>query len=92
MHSYIRSKFSTGFDVIGIDNLFQMNKGFSSWKDATIAFYQNELSKANSEAVVVLPRAVDDISVTLSAEHVKEKEQAKDTLKLILSSVLCLAR
>ena len=72
-----------------------MTKGFSNWKDATIAFKKHVQSKCHAEAVkvvVTLPKTTKDVGEQLSRAHRMEKEQARDMLRLILSSVRFLAR
>ena len=72
-----------------------MTKGFSNWKNATVGFKKHVQSKCHAEAVevvVTLPKTTKDIGEQLSRAHRLEKEQARDMLQLILSSVRFLAR
>ena len=72
-----------------------MTKGLSNWKDTTVAFKKHLQSKSHIEAVevvVTLPKTTKDVGEQLSRAHRAEKEQARDMLRLILSSVRFLAR
>ena len=71
-----------------------MNKGFSNWKDATTSFKKHLLSKSHAEAiqvVVTLPNSKRDVGGQLSRTHRAEKEQARNMLLLIISTVRYLA-
>ena len=68
---------------------------FCNWKDATVAFGKHLQSKSHIEAVeaiITLPKQTKDVGVQLSFAHKAEKEEARDTLQMILSSVRFLAR
>ena len=72
-----------------------MTKGFFNWKDATVNFKKHLQSKSHREAVdavVKLPKTTRDVAEQLSRAHRAEKEQARDTLHLILSSIRFLGR
>ena len=73
----------------------QTTKGFSNWKDATASFKKHLQSKAHGEAVevvVILPKTTKDVRELLSQAHRLQKTNARDMLRLILSSVRFLAR
>ena len=73
----------------------QVTKGFSNWKDATVAFRKHGQSKCHSEAVevvVTLPKVTKDVGEQLSTAHRAKKEKATEMLQLILSSVRYLSR
>ena len=75
--------------------LVQVTNGFHDWKDATRAFRKHVESKCHCEAVeevVTLPKTTENVGETLSRAHKLEKEQARDMLAKILSSVRFLAR
>ena len=44
------------------------------------------------EAIITLPKQTNDVGVQLSFAHKAEKEEARDMLQMILSSVRFLAR
>ena len=49
-----------------------VQRGFSYWKDATIAFKKHEMSDSHNEAVevsIVLPTTCRDVGEMLSAQH-----------------------
>ena len=76
-------------------NLIQVTRGFSDWKNATTSFKKHQQSKAHCEAVdavITLPRTTKNIGELLSREHAAQKVQARDMLRLILSSIRFLAR
>ena len=78
-----------------VNYLFQVTKGFSNWKDATGAFKKHLRSNCHVEAVeavLVLPKTTPDVGEMLSVGHKYQKEQSKNMLRLILSSVRFLAR
>ena len=62
---------------------------------ATASFMKHLWSKAHGEAVevvVTLPKTTKDVGELLSTAHKAQKEQARDMLQLILSSICFLAR
>ena len=78
-----------------IYGFWQVSNGFSNWKDATEAFRKHAQSNTDAEAVeavVTLPKTTADVGESLSAIHKQEKEQARDMLYKIISSIRCLAR
>ena len=72
-----------------------MSKGFCNWKDATASFKKHKESKTHCEAVeavITLPSTTKDVGELLSAAHKREKQLARDNLKIIISSICYLAR
>ena len=72
-----------------------VKRGFSYWKDATIAFKKHESSDCHKEAVhvsFVLPQAYPDIGEMLSSEHAQQKKQNRYCLLKIVSNFKFLAR
>ena len=70
-------------------------KGFSNWKDATSSFKKHQASKAHGEAVqavITLPKTTKNVGDLLSSAYTAQREQARDMLRIILSSVRFLAR
>ena len=73
----------------------QVTSGFCNWKDATVAFSKHLQSKSHIEAVeavITLPKQTKDVGAQLSIAHKAEKEEVRDMLQIILSSVCFLAR
>ena len=73
----------------------QVTTGFCNWKVATVAFGKHIQSKSHIEAVeaiITLPKQTKDVGVQLSFARKAEKEEARDMLQMILSSVRFLAR
>ena len=73
----------------------QVTSRFCNWKDATVAFSKHLQSKSHIEAVeavITLPKQTKDVGAQLSIAHKAEKEEARDMLQIILSSVRFLAR
>ena len=73
----------------------QVTSGFCNWKDATVAFSKHLQSKSDIEAVeavITLPKQTKDVGAQLSVAHKAEKEEARDMLQIILSSVCFHAR
>ena len=73
----------------------QVTSGFCNWKVATVAFSKHLQSKSHIdavEAVITLPKQTKDVGAQLSVAHKAEKEEARDMLQIILSSVRFLAR
>ena len=73
----------------------QVSKGYCNWKDATRAFKKHKESKTHIEAVeamIILPKTTSDVGELLSSSHKSEKQEARDILKIIISSVRFLAR
>ncbi|KAL5474965.1 hypothetical protein EMCRGX_G027003 [Ephydatia muelleri] len=67
-----------------------VTSGFCNWKDATVAFSTHFQSKSQIEAVeavITLPKQTKDVGAQLSIAHKAEKEEARDMLQIILSSV-----
>lgn len=72
-----------------------MSKGFTNWKDATVAFRQHESSKCHKEAqekLVTLPASSRDIGEMLSSSLAEEKAVAQHALLKILYSLQFLSR
>ena len=72
-----------------------MTRGFSNWKDGTIAFRNHEKSTCHREAVEViftLPSTTRDIGEQLSQQHVAQKLKNRQALYQILSSIRFLGR
>lgn len=72
-----------------------VSKGFSNWKDATSSFKKHQASKAHSEAVdfvITLPKTTKHVGELVSKAYTAQREQARDMLQIILSSVRFLAR
>ena len=72
-----------------------MSKGFTNWKDATVAFRQHESSKCHKEAqekLVTLPASSQDIGEMLSSSLAEEKAVAQHALLKILNSLQFLSR
>ena len=56
--------------------LIKVSKGFSNWKDATVAFHAHEKSLRHKEAVemvLTLPATTRDVGELLSSAHAHEK-------------------
>ena len=72
-----------------------VSKGFSTWKEATVAFKSHESSSCHREAmqmIVELPKTWPDVGEMLSREHATEKGQNRDCLLKIISNLKFLAR
>lgn len=72
-----------------------MTKGFSNWKDATVAFRQHEESACHKEAVekmLTLPATTPNVGEMLSSTLAKEKAANRHCLLKVLSSLRFLAR
>ena len=73
----------------------QVTTGFCNWKDATVTFSNHLQSKFHIEAVeaiITLPKQTKNVGVQLSSAYKAEKEEARDMLQMISSSVCFLAR
>ena len=73
----------------------QTSKGYSNWKDATVAFRKHKESNTHQEAVeavITLPKTTGNVGELLSKAHKEERQVARDMLLLILSNVKYLAR
>ena len=58
-----------------------VSNGFSTWKEATVAFKSHESSSCHREAtqmIVELPKTCPDVGEILSREHATEKGQNKE--------------
>ena len=69
----------------------QVTKGYSNWKDATVAFNKHEGSNCHREAVeviVTLPATTVHIGVQLSQEYAREMENWKTTVNAIKGFVM----
>ena len=72
-----------------------MTRGFSNWKDGTIAFRNHEKSASHREAVeviVTLPATTRDIGEQLSQQHAAQKLKNRQALYQIISSIRFLGR
>ena len=72
-----------------------MTRGFSNWKDGTIAFRNHEKSASHGEAVQViirLPSTTRDIGEQLSQQHATQKLKNRQALHQIISSIKFLGR
>ena len=72
-----------------------MTRGFSTWKDGTVAFRNHEKSASHREAVeviVTLPSTTHDIGEQLSQQHAAQKLKNRQALYQILSSIRFLGR
>ena len=72
-----------------------LQRGFSYWKDATIAFKNHESSACHKEAVevsIVLPSACPDVGEMLSSQHSQQKKENRECLLKILANLKFLAR
>ena len=73
----------------------QVSKGFSNWKDGTVAFRQHEESACHKEAVekmLTLPATTPNIGEMLSSTLAKEKATNRHCLLKVLSSLRFLSR
>ena len=73
----------------------RLSKGFSNWKNATILFNKHQYSKTHREAVealIILPRTSRDVGELLSEAHKADKDNARQMLDIIVTSVRYLAR
>ena len=76
-------------------DLFFVSMGFSTWKEATVAFKSHESSSCHSEAtqmIVELPKTCPDVGEMLSSEYATEKRQNRECLLKIISNLKFLAR
>lgn len=66
-----------------------ITKGFTNWKDASVKFKEHANSKCHTDAmlVTVTLQATPDIGEVLNRQTIKEKEQQRDVLLKILSTV-----
>ena len=72
-----------------------VQKGFSYWKDATIAFKKHESSECHKEAVQVmisLPATCPDVGEMLSSQHAQQKMENRECLLKVLANLKFLAR
>lgn len=72
-----------------------MNKGFSNWKDATMAFRNHEKTSCHHEAVemiITLPAMTTHIGKQLSRQYGNEMAKNRKVLLRILSSIRYLAK
>ena len=62
-----------------------ISKGFTNWKDATVAFNKYLKSDCHKEAVEIheLPKKTGDVGEKLSSEHKKEKELNREMFRRI---------
>ena len=71
-----------------------ISKGFTNWKDATVAFNKHLKSDCHKEGVEIdeLPKKTGDVGEKLSTEHKKEKELNREMFRRILQNICYLAR
>ena len=72
-----------------------VSKGFTNWKDATVAFQRHQQTKCHKDAVdivVTIPSTTKDVGELLSREHAKEKEINRRMFVKIVTSIKYLAR
>ena len=72
-----------------------VQKGFSYWKDATIAFKKHESSECHKEAVQVmisLPATCPHVGEMLSSQHAQQKMENRECLLKVLANLKFLAR
>ncbi|XP_062523370.1 zinc finger MYM-type protein 1-like [Corticium candelabrum] len=72
-----------------------ISKGFTNWKEATIAFKKHLASACHREAVSGiqdLPKHVHDVGELLDSQHRKEKALNRDMFRRVLQNVCFLAR
>ena len=70
-------------------------KGFSYWKNGTIAFKKHASSNSHKEVEevsIVLPRTCPDVGEMISSKHSQQKEENQDCLLKIISNLKFLAR
>ncbi len=103
-HNAAAAFVSTHMQHIQLDNcthinclviLMQVIKGYCNWKDATRTFKKHKESKTHLEAVeamITLPKSTPDVGELLSSIHKNEKEEARNVLKTIISSVRFLGK
>ena len=75
--------------------LIKVSKGFSNWKDATVAFRAHETSLCHKEAVemvLTLPATTKDVGELLSSAHAHEKAVNRHCLVKVISTLRFLAR
>ena len=73
-------------------NFTQVTKGYSNWKDATVAFKRHEGSNCHREAVeviITLPATTVHIGVQLSQQYAREMENNRT---MLLSCIQFLAQ
>ena len=74
---------------------FQVCRGYSNWKDATMAFKSHESSACHHEAVEVvirLPATITHIGIHLSQQYAFEKKKKRRMLLKVLSVLRFLCR
>ena len=87
-YSYYTSE--QGSERILLLFLLKLTRGFSNWKDGTMAFRSHENSAYHKEAVevmVTLPATTRDISEQLSQQHAAQKEKNSEALIQIMSCI-----
>ena len=93
-HLCVKSLASKKMKVKRADPAF-LEKGFSYWKDATIAFKKHESSDSHKEAVqvsIVIPATCRDVGELLSSLLSQQKKENRECLVKILSNLKFLAR
>ena len=96
VYKHANSKHCLLGNVTNLDfcSMFSDHKGFLQLEDPIASFKKHLHSKCHAEAVeavLILPKTRKDVGEQLSRAHQAEKEQARDKLQLILSSVCFLA-
>lgn len=72
-----------------------MTRGFSNWKDGTVSFKKHERSACHCEAVevvVTIPSSTQDVGMQLSQQFAKQKENNRQALYQIMTSIKFLSR
>ena len=65
-----------------------VSKGFTKWKDATVAFQSHQQTKCHKDAVdvvITIPSTTKDVGELLSKKHTKEKEINRMFMKIVTS-------
>ena len=72
-----------------------ITKGFSYWKDATIALKKHASSNCHKETVdslIVMPSTCPDVTEMLSSQLAVQKKDNRECLLKIIDNLKCLAR
>lgn len=81
-------------NIFDVEQVAFISKGFTNWKDATVAFNKHLKSECHKEAVEIceLPKKTGDIGEKLSTEHKREKELNREMFWRILQNIRYLTR
>ena len=84
-----------GLKISGyMDEMFT-NTGFSNWKKAIEKFEKHQTSKSHREAidlVIKIPSTTKDVGEMLNKSHAEQKDENRQVLLKIFSSVRYLSR